>query len=218
MKEAFKQAYLHKVVVIPTILDNIQRRKIDRLKYICGEVGLFWRANITQEFFFLFDSNESFNNFDFANTQVSSDLFFSDWDSIDDQDNYLPRSVDEMLKYNEREALYNLPLHYFRPRGILKIDKSLSKADVAELIDKFTKFQRSEILSMPKECTFEFIPYSHKFHNHPKMEMIMGLDEDEVIIAVEFTSLFKVIRYINSNKHAVISKQDYIDYIKTNIE
>lgn len=57
----------------------------------------------------------------------------------------------------------------------------------------------------------------HRLHNHPRMEVELGLNEREVIIDQEFVHLFKSVRPVRGRRHEVgvdhfiVSKKEFLE-------
>lgn len=103
---------------------------------------------------------------------------------------------------------------------ILKLP-SLSKEKLEEFKAEWEKWARSSqpITVIDPEASIEFIPAKrpHRLHNHPRMEVELGLNEREVIVDQEFVHLFKCVRPVRGIRHEVgvdhfiVSKKEFLE-------
>lgn len=118
----------------------------------------------------------------------------------------------------------NIWPHIQEPDGngvaILKLP-SLSKEKLEEFKAEWDKWARSSqpITVIDPEASIEFIPAKrpHRLHNHPRMEVELGLSENEVIVDEEFVHLFKNVRPVRGRRrevgvnHFIVSKKEFLE-------
>ena len=118
----------------------------------------------------------------------------------------------------------NIWPHIQEPDGnrvaILKLP-SLSKEKLEEFKAEWEKWARSTqpITVIDPEASIEFIPAKrpHRLHNHPRMEVELGLSESEVIVDQEFVHLFKNAYPVRGRKakddydHFIVSKKEFLE-------
>lgn len=118
----------------------------------------------------------------------------------------------------------NIWPHVQEPDGngvaILKLP-SLSKEKLEEFKTEWEKWSRSAqpITVIDPEASIEFIPAKrpHRLHNHPRMEVELGLNEREVIVDQEFVHLFRNAYPVRGRRrevgvdHFIVSKKEFLE-------
>lgn len=118
----------------------------------------------------------------------------------------------------------NICPHIQEPDGnvvaVLK-HPSLSKEKLEEFRAEWERCSRSSqpITVIDPEASVEFIPAKrpHRLHNHPRMEVELGLNEREVIVDQEFVHLFKNAYPVRGRKskddydHFIVSKREFLE-------
>lgn len=121
----------------------------------------------------------------------------------------------------------NICPHIQEPDGngvaILKLP-SLSKEKLEEFKAEWDKWARSPqpITVIDPEASIEFIPSKrpHRLHNHPRMEVELGLSEREVIVDQEFVHLFRNAYPVRGRKakddydHFIVSKKEFLELVE----
>lgn len=141
---------------------------------------------------------------------------------IDDMgEQWQPANQKEVEEFMRR---CNIWPHIQEPDGngvaILKLP-SLSKEKLEEFKAEWEKWARSPqpITVIDPEASIEFIPAKrpHRLHNHPRMEVELGLNEREVIVDEEFVHLFKNVRPVRGRRrelgydHFIVSKKEFLE-------
>jgi hypothetical protein len=98
---------------------------------------------------------------------------------------------------------------------------SLSKEKLEEFKTEWEKWSRSAqpITVIDPEASIEFIPAKrpHRLHNHPRMEVELGLNEIEVIVDQEFVHLFRNAYPVRGRRrevgvdHFIVSKKEFLE-------
>lgn len=118
----------------------------------------------------------------------------------------------------------NICPHIQEPDGnrvaILKLP-SLSKEKLEEFRAEWERCSRSSqpITVIDPEASVEFISAKRpsRLHNHPRMEVELGLNEREVIVDQEFVHLFKSAYPVRGRKskddydHFIVSKKEFLE-------
>ena len=108
--------------------------------------------------------------------------------------------------------------------AILKLP-SLSKEKLEEFKAEWEKWSRSAqpITVIDPEASIEFIPAKrpHRLHNHPRMEVELGLSKNEVIVDEEFVHLFRNAYPAVRGKrrevgvdHFIVSKKEFLELME----
>ena len=141
---------------------------------------------------------------------------------IDDMgEQWQPANQKEVEEFMRR---CNIWPHIQEPDGngvaILKLP-SLSKEKLEEFKAEWDKWARSPqpITVIDPEASIEFIPTKrpHRLHNHPRMEVELGLSESEVIVDQEFVHLFRNAYPVRGRKakdyydHFIVSKKEFLE-------
>lgn len=141
---------------------------------------------------------------------------------IDDMgEQWQPANQKEVEEFMRR---CNIWPHIQEPDGngvaILKLP-SLSKEKLEEFKAEWDKWARSPqpITVIDPEASIEFIPAKrpHRLHNHPRMEVELGLSESEVIVDQEFVHLFRNAYPVRGRKakddydHFIVSKKEFLE-------
>lgn len=54
----------------------------------------------------------------------------------------------------------------------------------------------------------------HRLHNHPRMEVELGVSSEEVIVDIEFVHLFRNAMAIrNDEEHFIVHKKEFLDIL-----
>lgn len=101
--------------------------------------------------------------------------------------------------------------------AILKLP-SLSKEKLEEFKAEWDKWARSAqpITAIDPQASIEFIPAKrpHRLHNHPRLETIHRLKEDEVIVDKEFVYLFKQAWPLaKDEEHYLVKKDEFLEIL-----
>ena len=101
--------------------------------------------------------------------------------------------------------------------AILKLP-SLSKEKLEEFKSEWDKWARSPqpITAIDPQASIEFIPAKrpHRLHNHPRLETIHRLKEDEVIVDKEFVYLFKQAWPLaKDEEHYLVKKDEFLEIL-----
>lgn len=63
---------------------------------------------------------------------------------------------------------------------------------------------------------YKFIPAKrpHRLHNHPRMEVELGVSSEEVIVDIEFIHLFQNAMAIrNDEEHFIVHKKEFLEIL-----
>lgn len=138
---------------------------------------------------------------------------------IDDMgEQWQPANQKEVEEFMRR---CNIWPHIQEPDGngvaILKLP-SLSKEKLEEFKAEWDKWARSPqpITVIDPEASIEFIPTKrpHRLHNHPRMEVELGVSSEEVIVDIEFVHLFQNAMAIrNDEAHFIVHKKEFLEIL-----
>lgn len=138
---------------------------------------------------------------------------------IDDMgEQWQPANQKEVEEFLRR---CNIWPHIQEPDGngvaILKLP-SLSKEKLEEFKAEWDKWARSAqpITAIDPQASIEFIPAKrpHRLHNHPRMEVELGVSSEEVIVDIEFVHLFQNAMAIrNDEAHFIVHKKEFLEIL-----
>lgn len=138
---------------------------------------------------------------------------------IDDMgEQWQPANQKEVEEFLRR---CNIWPHIQEPDGngvaILKLP-SLSKEKLEEFKAEWCKWARSAqpITAIDPQASIEFIPAKrpHRLHNHPRMEVELGVSSEEVIVDIEFVHLFQNAMAIrNDEAHFIVHKKEFLEIL-----
>lgn len=138
---------------------------------------------------------------------------------IDDMgEQWQPANQKEVEEFLRR---CNIWPHIQEPDGngvaILKLP-SLSKEKLEEFKAEWEKWARSPqpITVIDPKASIEFIPAKrpHRLHNHPRMEVELGVSSEEVIVDIEFVHLFRNAMAIrNDEEHFIVHKKEFLEIL-----
>ena len=138
---------------------------------------------------------------------------------IDDMgEQWQPANQKEVEEFLRR---CNIWPHVQEPDGngvaILKLP-SLSKEKLENFKAEWEKWARSSqpITVIDPEASIEFIPAKrpHRLHNHPRMEVELGVSSEEVIVDIEFVHLFRNAMAIkNDEEHFIVHKKEFLEIL-----
>ena len=138
---------------------------------------------------------------------------------IDDMgEQWQPANQKEVEEFLRR---CNIWPHIQEPDGngvaILKLP-SLSKEKLEEFKAEWEKWTRSAqpITAIDPQASIEFIPAKrpHRLHNHPRMEVELGVSSEEVIVDIEFVHLFRnAMARRNDEEHFIVHKKEFLEIL-----